>query len=83
MSINTRQAMQERTYSLKDFGNYFDSEILRQYHGQAAPNQQMQRSQRQNSSQQQATQQSIVPQQGQKQQQIPKQNQIRQKNIQQ
>ena len=79
MSINTRQAMQERTYSLNDFGNYFDSEILRQYHGQAAPNQQMQQAQRQNSVQQQG----MMPQQGQKQQQIPKQNQIRQKKIQQ
>lgn len=79
MSINTRQAMQERTYLLKDFGNYFDSEILRQYHGQAAPNQQMQQTQRQNSVQQQG----MMPQQGQKQQQIPKQNQIRQKKIQQ
>lgn len=75
--------MQKRTYSLKDFGNYFDSEIVRQYLGQAAPNQQLQQAPRQNSVQQQAMQQGITPQQGQKQQQIPKQNQIRQKNIQQ
>lgn len=82
MSINTRQTIQERTYSLKNFGDYFDGEILRQYHGQAAPKQQLYQNQRQNSVQQQAIHQDTAPRQGQKQQPFPKQNQIRQKNIQ-
>ena len=68
MSINTRQTMQERTYSLKDFEDYFDSEILRQYHGQAASNQQLQQTQRQNSVHQQAIQQGKKTKQSQKQQ---------------
>lgn len=77
MSINTRQTMQERTYSLKDFEDYFDSEILRLYHGQDASNPQLQQTQK-NSVQQQAIQQGKEP----KQSQNPKQGQIRQKNIQ-
>ena len=72
--------MQERTYSLKNFGDIFDSEILKLYHGQTAANQNLQQAQRQNSFQQQRIQQSIASQQGQQQQQVPQQNQIRQKN---
>lgn len=83
MSINTRQTMQKRTYSLKNFEGFFDSEILKQYLGQDAYNQQLQQTQRSNSVKQKAIQQNIVPQQGQKQQQIPQQGQIRQKNLQQ
>ena len=90
MENNTRQRMQERTYSLRDFGVIFDDEILRLYHGQIAANQNLQQTQRQNSFQRQRIQQSMasqqgqqrqqVPQQGQQQQQVPQQNQIRQKN---
>lgn len=79
MSINIRQKMQERTYSLKNFGDIFDDEILKLYHGQTAANQNLQQAQRQNSFQQQRIQQGQVSQRGQ-QQQVPQQNQIRQKN---
>ena len=79
MENNTRQRMQERTYSLRDFGVIFDDEILKLYHGQTAANQNLQQAQRQNSFQQQRIQQGQESQRGQ-QQQVPQQNQIRQKN---
>ena len=66
MNDNMQQTMQEKTYSLKDFSDYIEYEIRRQYSLKTSGSQQQSRNQNQQQ-QVQTPQQNQIRQQGQKQ----------------